>query len=196
MLGFKRNAQERGDASEWQGKKYGAAMVFLAAATGLAGCGENPPGVYDVSIAEAYQRLVSNQLADLVYHRQCGILIHVRPTGIDGEQVTWFVKSSGEEVVRFTAMLTAVGENQTKVEIKIPSDPNGGEVYDGAKFYTRPAFNQPLRPAVEEQIAAILENRPFDVARMGAGQDSVCNVQRGGLESGVHFSIDDPPGTP
>jgi len=170
-------------------------MAFLAVTVGLAGCGKQP-GVYDVSMQEAYQRLVSNQLADLVYHRQCGILIHVRPTGIDGEQVTWFVKSSGEEVVRFTAMLTAVGENQTKVEIKIPSDPAGGEVYDGAKFYRRPAFNQPLRPAVEEQVAAILENRPFDMARMGAGQDSVCNVQRGGLESGLHFSVDDPPGTP
>jgi hypothetical protein len=174
--------------------KYVASLVFLVATFGVASCGKEAPGVYDVSIKDAYQRLLANELPDLVYRRQCGILIHVRPSGLGGEQVTWSVVSSGEEVVQFTALLTSLGEKQTKVEIKIPSDPAGGEVYDGSKFYRRPAFNQPLRPAVEEQIAAILENRPFDIERVGPGKDSVCNVQRGGLESGMRFRVDDPPG--
>src|ERR1044072_4436743 len=87
-----------------------ASALSLAAGLGLAGCGGNPPGVYDVSIKDAYQRLLASELPDLVYRRRCGILIHVRPSGLGGEQVTWRVVSSGEEVVQFTAMLTSLGE--------------------------------------------------------------------------------------
>jgi len=115
----------------------------------------------------------------------------VTPSGIPGYEVTWRVHSSGREVVRFTAVLTAFSENQTKVEIRVPAAPDGGEMYDGTKFYKRPAFNQPLRPAVQEQVAAILEGRKFDVQRVGPGKDKVCLVQRGGLETGRVFSIDD-----
>jgi hypothetical protein len=170
-------------------------IALLVAAVSLAGCtAKRPPGVYDVSVADAYQRLSVDELPDLVYAKQCGILIHVTPEGIPGQRVTWRVRSSGEDVVQFTAVLTPVGEKQTKVDIQIPADPAGGEVYDGKKFYTRPAFNQPLRPAVAEQVAAILEGRKFDVSRVGPGTDSVCNVQRGGLETGLKFRVDDPPG--
>lgn len=173
-------------------------MLLLIAAISLAGCEKEtrPPGVYDLSVAEAYQRLIANELADLVYSKQCGILIHVTPEGIVNHEVTWRVRSSGQEVVSFTAVLTPVGDKQTKVDIQISPDPAGGEVYDGAKFYPRPAFNQPLRPAVAEQVAAILEGRRYDVSRVGPGRDTVCNVQRGGLESGVRFRVDDRPGEP
>ena len=172
-------------------RRMGQAVLVLAA-LGLAGCKERPPGVYDVSVDEAYRRLVGDTLADLVYAKQCGILIHVTPTGIPGSQVTWKVNSSGKEVVRFTAMLSAVNDKQTKVEIRVPPAPGGGEMYDGTKFYKRPAFNQPLRPAVQEQVAAILEGRKFDVRRVGPGKDTVCDVQRGGLDAGVaRFSVND-----
>jgi len=172
-------------------------MLLFAAAVSLSGCEKKMPGVYDLSIDEAYQRLAANELADLVYRRQCGILIHVTPGGVRPGKVMWRVTSGGEDVVEFTAILTPLDEKQTKVEIKMPADPDGGEVYDGAKFYRRPAFNQPLRPAVEEQVAAILEGRPFDMERVGPGQDSVCNVQRAGLEeTGTRFRVNDPPGSP
>jgi hypothetical protein len=93
--------------------------------------------------------------------------------------------------VQFTAYLSAVGDKQTKVEIRVPAAPDGGEMYDGTKFYKRPAFNQPLRPAVQEQVAAILQGRKFDVQRVGPGRDKVCDVQRGGLTTGLKFTIDD-----
>jgi hypothetical protein len=168
--------------------------VILLAVIGLIGCQKpRTPGVYEVGVDEAYRRLAGHQLPDLVYAKQCGILIHVTPEGVGGRQVTWHVHSSDVEVVQFTAVLTPVGETQTKVEIRIPPAPDGGEMYDGKKFYPRPAFNQPLRPAVAEQVAAILEGRKFDVRRVGPGVDSVCNVQRGGLETGHVFHVDDPP---
>jgi hypothetical protein len=171
------------------------AGVALLAATSLAGCAKpRPQGVYDIGLADAYQRLAGNELKDLVYARQCGILIHVTPEGIGQNQVTWHVRSSGQEVLAFTAMLTPVSDKQTKVDIQIPPGPDGKESYSQGQFYPRPAFNQPLRPAIVEQVSAILEGRPFDVSQIGAPTDSVCNAQRGALESGIKFRVDDKPG--
>jgi hypothetical protein len=174
-------------------KQVTSTMVVLAAIATSA-CAERPPGVYDLNIAEAYKRLSAHTLPDLVFAKQCGILIHVRPEGALNQRVTWRVYSSGQKVVEFSAALTAIGDKQTKVVINMPRADNGGEAYDGSQFYVRPAFNQPLRPAVEEQVAAILESRAFDVRRVGPGKDKVCHVQRGGLESGVAFRVDDLPG--
>lgn len=161
----------------------------------LANCKEErQPGVYDLSVAEVYRRLATSSLKDLVYRRQCGILIHVTPQGTPDKHITWRVRSSGRQVAEFTAILTPINDRQTKIEVRIPRDSNGNEAYDGSQFYTRPAFNQPLRPAVEEQIAALLEDRAYDVKRVGPGKDRVCLVQRGGLESGRVFRVDDLPG--
>jgi hypothetical protein len=110
------------------------------------------------------------------------------------QQVVWRIYSSGRGLLDVTAKLTPVGEGQTKVEISLPRGPQGGEAYDGAQSYHRPAFNQPLRPALEEQVAALLEGRAYDDARVPRGTDTVCNVQRAGLEAGHRFRIDDRPG--
>jgi hypothetical protein len=174
-------------------KRVTSTLVVLAA-TATSACQERPPGVYDLSITEAYKRLSAHTLPDMVFAKQCGILIHVRPEGVPNQRVTWRVYSSGQKVVEFSAVLTAIGDKQTKVVIDMPRGDKGGEAYDGSQFYVRPAFNQPLRPAVEEQVAAILESRAFDVRRVGPGTDKVCHVQRGGLESGRVFRVDDVPG--
>src|SRR5215204_3634215 len=97
----------------WTMKQTGRAALILAAlglTLGLAGCKERPPGVYDVSVSEAYRRLLADKLADMVYAKQCGILVHVTPVGMLDRQVTWKVHSSGREVVQFTALLSVVGE--------------------------------------------------------------------------------------
>lgn len=170
-------------------------IIAVLATLVLAACkDERPPGVYDLSMAEAYKRLSAHALPDLVFTRQCGILIHVTPTGVGSQKVTWRVTSSGQQVVQFSAALTPVGEKQVKVEVQMPRAPNGGEVYDGSQSYVRPAFNQPLRPAVEEQVAAILEGRAFDIKRVPQGTDRPCLIQRGGLENGLRFRVDDRPG--
>jgi hypothetical protein len=175
-------------------KRIKPTMVVLAAIATSACQAERPPGVYDLGITEAYQRLSAHTLPDLVFARQCGILIHVKPEGgVPNRQVTWRVYSSGKPVVEFTAALTAIGDKQTKIVINMPREANGGEAYDGSQFYPRPAFNQPLRPAVEEQVAAILESRAFDIRRVPRPVDSVCSVQRGGLEHGHVFRVDDVP---
>ena len=168
--------------------------MALAIAAVLTGCGREP-GVFDIGLDEAYRRLVASRLPDMVFARQCGILVHVYPEGAPRRSVTWRVFSSGREMVNFTATLTAVGDTGTRAEISISKGPNGQEHYNGSQTYPRPAFRAPLRPAVEEQVAALLEGRDYDGERVPRPSDPVCNVQRAGLEAGHRFSVNDQPGT-
>lgn len=168
------------------------ALLLVAGMT--AGCGREP-GTYNLPLHEAFQRLATNELEDFKFKRQCGILVHLVPDAVADQSVTWRVFSSDVALLDFTAHLTAVGSDKTKVTVEVSKDPDGTEAYQGADFYRRPAFHQPLRPAVEEAIAAVLEGREFDVMRLprGGDVDRVCSIQRSGLESGHKFSVNDGP---
>ncbi|MDF8332056.1 hypothetical protein POM99_02475 [Novosphingobium sp. HBC54] len=125
--------------------------------------------------------------------RQCGILIYFSPVKTPGKAIRWIVTSSGQIVARFAVRLEPQGDG-TRAIIDIPADPHGGEIYDGDKFYPRPALKQPLRPAVEELVNAAMEGRTFNGEGLN-NTDRVCSIQRGGLESGAfHFSVNDDPG--
>lgn len=170
------------------------AWIIAAGIVLLGGCGGRESNVYAIGAHDAYLRLLHSELPELVMARQCGVLIHPRTEGVADRSVTWRVYSSGREMVNFTATLTPLGDGRTRAEISVGRNAAGHEAYDGSLFYTRPAFNQPLRPAVEEQVAALLEGRAFDVSRVPRGTDSVCDVQRAGLEEGTeHFSVTDRP---
>jgi hypothetical protein len=168
--------------------------VFASAALSLlAACGGSEPGVYDMPLADALARLKSADVDGFRLARQCGILIHIKAGEPVDDAITWNVTSSGEPVLHFTVKL-AQEDNGTRATIDVPADPRGGEVYDGDKFYPRPAVNQPLRPAIQELVDAAMAQRPYEGQKL-VNTDSVCNVQRGGLESGHYvFGVDDRPG--
>jgi hypothetical protein len=168
--------------------------TLLALALALSGCGGRESGVYGISADEAYRRLLSSELPELVRVRQCGLPIQVRPEGVPGRSVTWRAFSLGRELVHFTATLAPVGDDRTRVEISISPEANGREAYDGSHSYREPAFNQPLRPAVEEQVAALLEGRDFDRSRVGRGSSPGCDVGRFALQSGRRYPVDKRPG--
>lgn len=160
----------------------------------VAGCSDR--GVHDIPVAEAYGRLVNGDVKEMVLAQQCGILLSIRPEGVPGQAVTWRVFSSGREMVSFTANLMA-DDGGTRVGIDVSKQADGREEYDGDQSYPRPAFRQPLRPAIEELIAALLEGRAYEpeaVARTNEGNHA-CNVQRAGLERGRPFSVDDVYGS-
>lgn len=181
-------------------------LPAIALAALAAACSE-PPGQYPVSTQDAYQKLTSADFKEFMRNRQCGILIHIQSDGDEGKSVTWRITSSGREMFNFTANLVPVDATHTKIEVDVSKEvKNGREAYDGTQSYARPAVMQPVRPAIDEQIDAILTNRPFKwenvrkaTERPAApgtfavmSNDSVCNVQRGGLEeTGEPFSIDD-----
>lgn len=169
-----------------------AALCVLS----VTGCAK-APGVYDLPLNQAYEQLAHETFDDFKMARQCGILVHISPEPIQDESVTWRVFSSDEEQVSFTARLTPVSDKQTKVAVEVSKDPDGSDAYGGKDDYPRPAFRQPLKPAVEEAIAAKLEGRKFDVEKVSQipGDNTVCNVQRSGLEStGRAFNVHDKAG--
>jgi hypothetical protein len=170
-------------------------IISAIALLALWGC-SNQPGVYSLPVDEAFARLTKADLDGFRLARQCGILIHFHAQPDPASHsVTWRVESSGEQVLRFTVHLTKM-QDKTSASFEIPADPKGGEVYDGDYFVFRPAVNQPLRPALQELVDAAMAQRPFDTKRIRGPQntDGVCDVQRAGLEGGLHFSIDDDAG--
>lgn len=167
-------------------KKLLAAMFGCAL---LSGCG-SAPGVYDLPVEEAYARLQKADIDGFRMARQCGMLIYFKAEETPGKSIRWTVTSSGRKVASFAVRLVPQG-NRTRVEIGVPPDPAGGEIYDGKKVYRRPAFNQPLRPALWELVDAAMAQRPYNGFSVPKG-DSICAVQRTGLESGRKpFSLDD-----
>ena len=169
-------------------------VAVLLMAVGLAGCSRDEPVVYPLALHDVFLKLADNKLEDFKFKRQCGILIHFRPEAIVDKSITWRVNSDGREMLSFTAHLTPVGETSTKVDVEVSKDPDGTEAYAGGDFYKRPALLQPLRPAVEEAIAAELEGRTFDPLRVPqpAERDRVCQIQKATLQSsGKPFSVED-----
>ncbi len=179
--------------------------VALSLTALLSACGEAPTpppkGQFPFSVEQVYERLQS-KLPDFVRDRQCGILIHVSTDVEKNRYVIWHVKSSGKLMLSFKATLTPVDASTTQVDIAVSPGANGGEAYDGTQFYPRPAVLQPVRPAIEEQIAALIEARPYEMSRgkivhkngtfsSSPGKDTVCLVQRSGLQGGHVFTIHD-----
>ena len=190
-----------------------AGAALLAAS--LAACGQ-ASGRYASPVNQVYARLATNDLKDFKFARQCGLLIDIAPTGTPGRSVTWRATSEGEPIATFSALLTPVSANRTQVEVRMQPLANGREPYDGTLGSKRPAFLQPLRPAIEEAIASAIEGRPFDDTRVPKIDiypqpgdtradearkrklDAVnvgCRTQRESLEDGTAvFSIHDRPG--
>lgn len=183
--------------------------AMLAAAL-AAGC-KDPPGQYRMSAHDAYEKLRAADFKEFRNDRQCGILIHITNQPVKDKSVTWFVTSGGRTMLHFTARLVPVDAEHTQVVVDVAKEGNGREAYDGSQFYPRPAVMQPVRPAITEQIDAILTDRPFKWQNVRAASapksssgtfavgfnDSVCRVQRGGLEgSGRPFDVHDLKKTP
>ena len=175
-----------------------SALATLALASACSKA--TPPGQYALSAHDAYERLAKRDLPDFISNRQCGVLIHVKAELLADKQVTWRITSSGLEMLSFTAIVTPVDASNARVDIVVSRIKDGKdagkEAYDGTQFYPRPAVKQPVRPAIEEQVAALMEGRAFDAGNMpDFASDSVCNVQRAGLEGGsVVWSVKDKPG--
>lgn len=175
-------------------------VVAVALCLALSACEEEkqPPDVFNVSPAEAFKSLYHNPFTEFMQHSQCGILIYLnRKSYVQDKSITWLITSSGRHMLSFTVNLEPAGSGKTRISVSISKDANGREAYDGNQDYPRPAVKQPVRPAVEAQITQVLTGKKFDpqLLRRYGGDNRVCNIQRGGLESGAfRFRVDDIPG--
>lgn len=161
----------------------------------LGGCGSEP-GTYDIPMAEAYQLLQAEPLDDFRRDRQCGLVYRLVPSGNGTDEVTWQVFSGGVQLLWFKARLTPASSDETRVTIEVETDREGKELYSGDYETFRPVVAQPLRPAIEEAIGAVLEKRPFNGDGLPSEDNpNPCNMQRNMLEDGRLLTINDQPGT-
>ncbi|PZO89731.1 MAG: hypothetical protein DI623_09190 [Sphingomonas sanxanigenens] len=150
----------------------------------MAACSRDPD-VYAMPAKEAQQRLLAADFTDFRDTRQCGILIHfaASPTAEGG--VKWQITSGGHDVMNFTAVLTPVEGDKTRLALEIEKDGAGLEKYGREQFYPHPALLQPVRAALREKLATILEGRPYeDRTPLDGARSSVCLIQRGRLTGG------------
>jgi hypothetical protein len=160
----------------------------------VTGCSDAAaPGTYAVPVEQAYASLVNADTTEFRDRWQCGILIHFRTEAVTNDHITWRVTSSGQDVASFTARFIADGPDRTRVEIDVPSTPDGGEIYDGTKLYPRPAFRQPLREGVAEFIASQLGGRAFSIEGMpNLSVNDPCFMQKEMLRNGDRLRVNDP----
>ena len=134
--------------------------VVGAVCAALAGCGSGlPPGTYAVPVEVAYQRLIAGDMVDFRTGSQCGILIHFNTEKELNKQVRWLVTSSGTRVAEFTVRLHPGRRGDDPVRGRRSGRSRGRGNLRRDQGYRRPALHQPLRPAIEELIAARMGQR-------------------------------------
>lgn len=163
-----------------------ACLPLLAA---LAGCATPAPAGYALSPNQVYARLKDSDLAALIKQRRCGVPLGVRVEGTPGKSVRWHITSGGEEYLLLTAQLRPTPEGRTLISYTAWDTVYGRQAYEPGKFYPRPVVSAPILPALEAQVAALIEGK--ELAPLG-NPDKVCGVQRGGADNNVtKFQADD-----
>jgi hypothetical protein len=167
----------------------------------IAGCNSNDEG-YKLSLSEAMSRLDNADVTGFRNARECGLLIHFSSFHLDDHSINYTVRTSGREVASFTVSL-AETDGAARATILVPSEKDGGEIYDGTQHYSHPALMQPLRPAIRELVNAAMEQRRFDWRKIPeplqtGPNDSLtnCGMGRDSLMRGAPVSLDDPEGMP
>jgi hypothetical protein len=164
---------------------------------------------YPVSLHEAWIRLSRGGIGDYLENSSCGLPIESQVDGETDRSVTWRISSEGQDLIRFTATLTAVDEQTTRVSLAIDDSQTYTPVYDSRDMSAPPnpwnpypVLAPPLRPGFSEAISAMLEQRLYDMRRVHAGKTwgapgegaiaGKCVNLRARVARGEHFSIHDP----
>lgn len=151
----------------------------IALSTLLAACGGGAGQVYPLAPEEAASRLHNLDDTGFSEARRCAVPIALSAQSLDAATIKWTISADGTEGAAFSLKVEPADNGASRVIIALPKDPAGGEIYDGSQHYEHPLVQQPLRPALEELVAAALEGRKFDPARVKGGNgDDVCVLQR------------------
>lgn len=145
--------------------------VALLAAASLAGCGRNPPGVYDLTPADAMQRLQSADLPGFISARGCAVALNVaiRPDAPHSQR--WVIRGEGAELAHFTVRLDDAGPGKVHALVTVPNDSQTDTVLTAPSGAT--ALRRPLLRSAVELVDAALDGRSFDPARIGDDRPQV-----------------------
>ena len=76
-------------------------------------------------------------------------------------KIVWTIKESGSAVMRFTADLAAVTDHSTRIKVSVSGPADGPNQQVGKRLEQYPTVRHLYIVAMEEQIAASIENRSF-----------------------------------
>ncbi|WP_157087981.1 hypothetical protein [Bradyrhizobium jicamae] len=157
---------------------YLAVLLVGGISVYLVGIRPNAEGtVYRVPIAQARQDLTKADLPPFVFGSQP---LDVQVRGSIDSQIAWIVRRNGEELFRYIAQLKAEGDAATRVKVKL----EGAGKY-AQKLSDKPEIRDMYLIAMEEQVAATLERRPFEMTRIYPAMSAATVANMGALRSSV-----------
>ena len=160
--------------------------AVLASALLLAACKPSPAPkpiqVWPLSEQAAMTRLAQADVAGLGNALRCSNDIEITPGPLGAHTISWNIARGFNQLGTFTVRLTAISTGNTHSDIDIPSDGQGGELFDASHPTPNPVFKAPLRAAVGELVRAAMEQRSFDAQQLpgGAPSDQLCGHSTSG----------------
>lgn len=163
-------------------------LALLALSGVVTACSNAEPG-YPLDVNQVYARLEASKLEALIRTRRCGVPVSVQVYRPSEREVEWSIRSGGEEYLSLTATLQPTSNGRTLVTLAAKDSVYGDQAYSGDKPYPRPLLSQPILPAFQAQVDALIAGT--EMADPG-NRDQVCGVQAGSRESKVvNFQADD-----
>ena len=160
---------------------YLSVLIVAGISVYLFGIRPNAEGaVYRVPIAQARQDLKKADIPPVFGSQPLDV--QVREVG--NSQVVWIVRRNGEELFSYFAELKAEGDGATRVKVKLEGAQGRTENY-AKKLSEKPKIRDMYIVAMEERVAATLERRPFDMARIYPAMSAAVASNIGNLQSSV-----------
>jgi hypothetical protein len=116
--------------------------------------------VFDVPVSEAHRILQKTGLPPQVLGSQ-DHKFEVQAT--DPARIVWIVKEDGKDAMRFIADLSSAGEKSTRVHVDVAGPAAGPMSYVAARLTERRTIKNLYVMAMEEQVAAALQQREFSI---------------------------------
>ena len=108
--------------------------------------------------------------------------VQVRDNG--KSQIVWIAHRDNEELFRYIAELTVEGDSATRVKLKLEGA-QGRTVNFAKRLAAKPEIRDMYIVAMEERVAATLERRPFDMARIYPAMSAAAVSNMGNLQASV-----------
>ena len=117
--------------------------------------------VFDVPVGEAHRILAQTGLPPEVL----GSEDHdFEVQANDPARIVWIVKEDGKEAMRFIADLSTAGEKSTRVHVDVAGPASGPMSYVASRLTEYRTIKNLYVTAMEEQVAAALNHREFNLA--------------------------------
>jgi hypothetical protein len=154
-------------------------LLAIAAVILLTACAQPKGALYKLPIAEARQTLLATGLPPLVFGSE-EPMWEVQDAGSD---VIWIVKRDRAELFRYTAHLSEEDGGGTRVSVELKGAESGPAGNVAQRLAEKPEIRDMYVVAIKEQVAAALEHRDFNMARLYPAMTTATLANMGNLQA-------------